>query len=415
MPPYYDTGGIWSYTDADEALGFLRRENPEGAAAIEALPWVADGLSGVPEHEGAWSLTLAAQLPSDELLRALLMKSWVQDEMTIDQGLAVSGLTTIARTNMPAALRILDMPFLDSVELLDWKALYSLGNLAEDGYLDSALAHPSFRDGITDDRIGTVTVMWYPLRRPGYADLVPIMADPQQTVALQRSITLPLAGEMDLHVVWPAHGATEAKATQTMDLLEDTLRVHEEFMGVAYPKPYVIVLVADINQNRGGGGGNSVVTMDPPFYDDLYLMAHEVAHTYWPFAPRWIAEGGANFMDSIYLRDRDGQPLPTQTGCDGASSLAELVAKNINQGDVGYTCNYRLSEDMYLELYRTLGDATFRKAWGTYYTYLADEALYVRCLNEPKGLCYTHAAFVEGLPEHAAVTQEIINRHYYGL
>ena len=40
---------------------------------------------------------------------------------------------------------------------------------------------------------------------------------------------------------------------------------------------------------------------------------------------------------------------------------------------------------MYLELYRTLGDATFRKAWGTYYTYLADEALYVRCLNEPKG------------------------------
>ena len=72
--------------------------------------------------------------------------------MTIDQGLAVSGLTIIARTNMPAALRILDMPFLDSVELLDWKALDSLGDLSEDGYLDSVLAHPSFRDGITDDR-----------------------------------------------------------------------------------------------------------------------------------------------------------------------------------------------------------------------------------------------------------------------
>ena len=145
MPPYYDPGGIWSYTDADEALGFLRRENPQGAAAIEALPWVADGISGVPEHEGAWRLTLAARLPSDELLRALLMKSWVQDDMTIDQGLAVSGLTIIARTNMPAALQILDMPFLDSVELLDWKALYSLGDLSEDGYLDSVLAHPSFR------------------------------------------------------------------------------------------------------------------------------------------------------------------------------------------------------------------------------------------------------------------------------
>ena len=35
------------------------------------------------------------------------------------------------------------------------------------------------------------------------------------------------------------------------------------------------------------------------YVEDDYVIAHELAHTYWPFWPAWIAEGGADFMPTV--------------------------------------------------------------------------------------------------------------------
>lgn len=371
---------------------------------------MADGLSTrSAEQEGVYNLVYAAQLSDDAIFRALLVKPWLLDDVTWLETRAIFQMEYIARTDTATALKLLEMPFMETVELMDLLALSSLREVGEAGYLDSVLAHPSLHDGITDDRTNVIAALRTALsRRP---ELALTMVDPEQTVVAERSVTLPLTGDISLSVIWPAHGATPAKTSHTLDLLEDTVRAHARFMGTAYPQPYAIVLVADVGERHGGGGGSSFVSIHPSWYDDPELMAHEVAHTYWKSSPAWIAEGAASFMDTAYVSDKADTPLPPAQSCAPFSSISDLVDSNPAWGDI---CNYVLGEGLFLELYGALGDATFRQAFETLFTWLDDEALRVRCITKPKGLCYVHAAFIEGLPEHSDVTEEIIYRLYFG-
>ena len=66
----------------------------------------------------------------------------------------------------------------------------------------------------------------------------------------------------------------------TMDQLERILRAQEDFMGVPFPRTYVGLLVADATSAGGGGGPNGLLTVDPAYVEDDYIIAHELAHTY---------------------------------------------------------------------------------------------------------------------------------------
>ena len=390
----------------------LKARDPETAAAIEALEWVADGIRRRHfEQEAVRYLVGIADFGSGALLRALLATPWLQDALTRDEYLVLGGLRYLAQDDEAAAVKVHGMPFLEEIDYLDWRALSSLGYALEEGRLEEILSQPSLRDGITDEQTNVIAVLYEVMSsRP---DLLTTLFDARQTVVEERLVSLPLKGNVDLSVIWPGSGASTAKASHTMDLLEDTIRTFEEFKGVAYPRPYAMVLVADVTE-AGGGGGDSFVTIDPPYYDNSGLMAHEVAHTYWPFAPSWIAEGGASFMDKVYASASTGTPLPQPRSCPQVANLSELVKFQSWQDSEVFGCNYSLGEGLFLDLYHTLGDTTFRQAFGTLYTFLDDEALYVRCITAPKGLCYVHAAFIEGLPDQAAITEKVINRHYYG-
>ncbi|MCY4583077.1 MAG: hypothetical protein OXE50_09830, partial [Chloroflexi bacterium] len=150
----------------------------------------------------------------------------------------------------------------------------------------------------------------------------------------------------------------------------------------------------------------------PPYHDSEYIVSHEAAHTYWPFWPRWIAEGAATFMDLYYQSTRAGRPLPAPRMCASFDNIGRLEAAGVSSN---HPCNYSLGSGLFLDLYGTMGHDPFREAFGRLYTWLSDDALFARCgRSEGKGECYVRAAFVEYMPEQAAVTEEIINRHFHG-
>ena len=127
-------------------------------------------------------------------------------------------------------LRIAGMPFLASIEPPDAAALQSLSQLAGGNgqWFNKVMSHPTLRGGITDDLTPIVSTL------DGVADtspgLVDVLLDPSRVSVERRTISLPLSGEVVLCIIRTAQGNAES-----MDLLEESVRGIEEYMGLPLP------------------------------------------------------------------------------------------------------------------------------------------------------------------------------------
>lgn len=410
-PPYTRLGS--GYADGGRALAFLYQDHPDAVKRIRALPWATHGLgpSGSAAQRAASSLAGARQA-SESLFELLMGLEWVQDEeMSQAEARVISGLSGIGANWLAGMRQLLDMPFLDTYEELDFRALSALRSLTRDGQLEEILAHPTLAGGVTDEHTDIIALMGgNAVRSAGYEFE---LLDADRVVTVRRTVDLPLQDAVPFSVIWPGGSGTVAKAELTMEIVIDAVTLFEDFMDIPYPQPYVIVMVADLTAARGGGGGSGMISVDPPYHDSEYVLSHEAAHTYWPFWPSWMAEGAATFMDLYYQSTWAGRPLPPPRECDGFDNIGQLEAADL---PAAHPCDYSLGSGLFLDLYSTMGHDPFREAFGRLYTWLDDEALLVRCgRSEGKGECYVRAAFVEYMPEHAAVTEEIIDRHFYGV
>ena len=412
-PPYALAGDI-GYTDGGRSLAFLYSEDPMAVVQIRNLPWAADGIEEMPspEHEAIYYLVGALHVDRT-VFHELLRQGWLLDEsMTWGEAFSIGDISYIAQSAPSTAMQLLSMPFMQSFEEMDAYALRALQNLAHDGLLEDLLAHPMLRGGITDEHTDLIPL--YEAVRFYYAELASQLLDEEQTIVVRRTVHLPLQGPTSFSVVWPkgvspGDEGTVEKANASIDLLVDTVRTLEQFMGVPSPRGAWPVLVADVY------GRADHIQLDPSRYDDPSLTAHQAARAYWrsvQFSQDWITKGGMTFMQDYYLSARAGKPLPQSYGCDQFANIAILAAFNAPPTHI---CNYQLGAGLFLDLYNTLGEQTFREAYSRLYTWLRDDALRVRCGTEPpRGHCYVHASFVEYLPEHADVTAPILEKHYYG-
>ena len=240
-----------------------------------------------------------------------------------------------------------------------------------------------------------------------------VLIDYERTVPEERAIMLPLAGKMALSVIRPGV-VTPDDDQQAMGFLEHAVRTQEEFMGIAFPHNHAITLIADINEYGGNGGKNAIINAD---YEHYGVIAHEIAHTYWPWQPLWIAEGAASFLEVISERAYNGAPLPDmENPCVLAESLAELEQLMVELGpDAIYDsrCAYSLGRGIFRELYIRLGDAAFRRGFGNLYLALRDDAYTSVCADSAG--CYLREAFADGAtPEQIAVIDDVVARRYYG-
>ena len=321
----------------------------------------------------------------------LLDKPWVIDGITPFELEIITNLNSIAESNTsidgePAYLRIKNMPFLETIEYGDLLILKGLNSLAWRNYLQRIVSHPSLHDGITDEWASLFSVVRSIVlsdhSESHRLDLLDALFDPEQTLLEERTITLPLAGDVELAVIQTDVEPPGAAGARTLDILEQVVRSQEEFMGLAFPQNHATLVVDDLNRFGGSRSIDTIILTDYP--DNRGIIADGTAHRYWD----WYGFTQlANFLGTV-SRTYDGTPLPDS----------------------------ELGPGLFEQLYKRLGDEVFRRGFGRLYLALLDDSYDVECPGVDWSACYLRTAFVEGAtPEQAAIVEEVVARRYYDL
>ena len=356
---------------AIEAISDIAYWDLNVASSVVSLVWVRDGIEAL-EVDAIEELSNMAYYDT-EVASSAVSLDWVVDGIAATEVALIEDIVSITNKDAGAARRIVDMPFLETIEPPDKSAIASLRLLAAfqpEAFL-SVMSHAALRNGISNDLAPIVATLNGVVKTN--PDLVDILLDYSKVFVEQRTITLPLAGEVVLFIIRTGPGAA-----RSMELLEHSVRSAEEFMGAPLPTNYVGLLFADAvsGSNAGANFGTHIAIL--PKYDVAdgsheagfvgSTIAHEVAHYYWSGNEDWVDEGAADFMASVIDGARTGRPLVvTNPPCGHAGSLAELENLGISKGDLEFRCNYSLGERLFVDLYRTLGHERFRQGFRDLY------------------------------------------------
>ena len=166
-------GGITDDHRSTLDLVILAQEYPDAAAAIEALPWVRDGVGRPPSrylnesysHPTEFEESMTHELvmlakESPKSLEALLSKPWIQDGVTGQEHSVVLSLKYIDNKDTEALIRLLAMPFLETIEGQETEILQTLRMLPSDASsFQWVLSHPKLAGGIADNQRAAVSLL----------------------------------------------------------------------------------------------------------------------------------------------------------------------------------------------------------------------------------------------------------------
>ena len=331
-----------------------------------------------------------------------MSQPWFEDGLDESEFLVVHHLREMALEDEAAALRVLGMPFLSTVESVDASAVDALRHLlreAPERFL-RVVTHPSLSGGITDSWVHVIVVLSASDFNP---ELVDNLLDLSKVNVETRLIDLPLAGNIEMAIV-----RTRPGSRLSMDMLEQSVRRAEEFMRTPLPIGHVTLLFED---NLGGWGGLNlatyiaIVTSQDEDANALHVLSHEVAHYYWRGDRGWLDEGAATLM-SRFLKDdppaRWAEPLSFPYYV--TANIAELERLRDEGTDRPIIHSYYvLGSRLFSDLYRTLGDDAFRDGFRNLYMLSED----VRA-----GIEEVKTAFKEEVPDKAPVIDTIAARWY---
>ena len=360
-------------TEAVENLLYIAFLSRPVASSIVSLGWVQDGVDGVEAEAIRW----LENIKSADVASSVVSLGWVTDGFDALEVKTVEGLSYLTNRDAEAAMRIVGMPFVQTIEPPDISAIESLAQLAAfrtDTFVE-VMDHSTVRVGISDNWAPIVaTINGVAKTNPG---LIDVLLDNSSVYLEQRTITLPLAGDVGLSIIRTGPGAA-----RSMDLLEHSVRSAEEFMGAPLPTNFVGLLYADAvpGYSAGTNFGTHIAILPKYDVDDGSFeaertgatIAHEVAHYYWSGNEDWVDEGAAELMASIIDGARTGhQVAVTRPPCAYAGNLRELENLGSSRGDAEFGCNYSLGERLFVGLYRTHGRGTFQRGFRD--LYLASE------------------------------------------
>ena len=412
-----------------KAIGYLYRAirwAPGISDELLAYPWVQDDITS--DETTALGYLYQAGRHVDELADRLVVKPWVQDDITADEAAVIRDLYLIARAQDEAlepatnakALQLVDMPFLESVELADAPAMESLRKLEGNNtarFLE-VMSHPVLSDGITDEEAKAVALLWGTnTYKPEYVD---DLLTQSGIFVEEKTIQLPLSGEVLLAVF-----RHRDQVTPSIDYLEHSVTFMEEIMANPLPVNYVALFFTDAIPEDVGGKFFGTHIGAQPDYDLVgatrwkhtpFAIAHEVAHYYWRGNKwDWTDEGLAVFLATLSENRRTGFPVEARKRpCSSAATIGELEAMFSEEtGTEGSSCNYPLGEAIFLDLYHSLGEDTFSQGLRRLYLKDLHDDPTDGCEGTQLRICHLISAFKTNVSEDvAAKVDEVVSRRY---
>ena len=310
---------------------WLSQNNPELAARMQNIPWVADGLDYTEAETIKYLLYLTVK----------------------DQQIVVSD--------------IIAMPFLTSIEPADLSALRSIWSMYHDSQHQyyAFIKNPLFINGITDEWTPIVATLSSAAQYQ--PELIQTLLDVNRVTLETKRINLPLSGTVRLDIV-----RISDAPTRTIQFLEHAVTTAETFMGFPLPTNHIVVLFADVvTPGVAGHNSGSHIAIKPEYDVDEgsheaeflpHIIAHEVAHYYWSDNEHWVDEGLADLTASISEFARNGSTVAaTNQPCPYLDTIEELDTRSHPKGHSFFKCNYTLGERLFIELHRAYGDIPFRQ------------------------------------------------------
>ncbi len=329
-------------------LDDIRKSAPKPAARIRNFRWIKDGIHSRAEYYAAMGII---QLAAEGHAESIVRLPWV-----------VQGL------NLPTL-----------------EALWALASGKPDTFA-KIMSHPTIKDGISDQEAKIVGTL-HGVSDPAVVDA---LLDPKRVTVEERTIELPLAGEVNLALVRVSTGAP-----QTMDVLELSVRRMEEFMGLPFPRRQVTVLFDDTPGPAGVNYSTHIKLLEIEFGQSadfvLSLLAHEVGHYYWAGAEQWLHEGAAHVMVAV-TKDDFQAPL-ISAPCSLTQTIVAIEALPEDTGSFDYIdCLYSLGERLFRDLYRSMDELAFREAFRRLYLHI-QTGLSVECGDGRTSTCHVREAF----------------------
>ena len=290
-------------------------------------------------------------------------RDWVNDQNNQKIGPIIESLMFIAEYDEEQATGLAEMPFLETLEESDVHAAQTLVDLFywENKSFEKAMRHPTAEDGITNEEAKLISLL------AGLHETNPTLVkrilDLSSDDVVERRINLPLAGEVTLAIV----RAGEGESTATMDLLESAVKNTESLMEVPFPNSQITLLFEETvpEDYVGVHVGNFIAIL--PHYEQheselAQVITHEVAHYYWRNGHSWLDEGAADFISTYSQHTLPSRHLdPSNDPCKAGLNLQDLEREEWSGSEENFYCNYAQGERLFIDLYNTLGDETFRQ------------------------------------------------------
>ena len=343
----------------------LHQLHPQVYQTLLNTPWVKDGVNPSERDDLETLVNLGANYNAD--FQLVLRKPWFQDGLDQDEMRSTSALFSIAFDDPERTDRMAQMPFLDTVEKHDVNALYVLDHLsyARPDRFRQILDHPGYRNAIQDADARIIAVMDAPATHN--PQVLNALLYTERISLERKTIQLPHTGAVDLAIIRP-HLPPSRNAsnhpTKAMELLTHSVRTAESLTGAELPLSYLPLLFANATPG-GSSGSNHIVhlTVQPKFDPGpesttlaSWIIAHEVAHSYWNGNKSWLDEGLAEFYAGI------------ATGFDSSGKTCPNGVYIQDLGDSPTDCHYALSHNLFRDFYLALGEEEFKKAVNRLYT-----------------------------------------------
>ena len=300
---------------------------------------------------------------SENALNAVYNLPWISDGATPGEKETIRHLSELARYNPDLALRLVDMPFLQTHEPRDTGAVGALNYLDYNNPQDAlrVLEHFEPFGGITNTDTHRVALAY----TQSLFGRTPTQILTREDIwAHTRSIQLPITGRINITVV-TQHSRD---VHPTLDRIQNALQDLEEYLQVPLPTHNVLIHYGGALPQSARSANTFISISQEAGHDapnQFHWTLHELVHYWFNSNEEWLDEGMAQALTSIIQADGEPPTLPTtSTSCSDTARITHILKVTLDPIGVSSSCTYALGERFMQTLYKEAGHKEFRQGTG---------------------------------------------------